>query len=56
MEALLEWEQAAAVFESKHVEPLTNREKTTAIRYIMPPQVFGGDGQLGLFRGRRIES
>ena len=56
MEALIEWESAVAVYESKYGEPLGNREKITALRYIMPPQIFCGEGQLGLFRGRRIES
>ena len=42
MEALIEWESAVAVYESKYGEPLSNREKMTALRYIMPPQVFGG--------------
>ena len=56
MEALLEWEQAAAIFESKYGESLGNREKITCLRRKMPPEVFGGDGKLGLFRGRSINS
>ena len=56
MEALFGFEQAVAVFDAKYGKPLNDREKITAVRYIMPPQVFAGGGQHGLFRGRRVES
>ncbi len=44
-------ESAVAVYESKYDERLLDREKTAAFRQIMPPQIFGGDGQLGLLKG-----